>query len=371
MTIAIKLKEWYAKIPADAWYIAFLLVASRITLTLISVASRYLLNDNKAPATQYISSIFLDVWGQWDTTHYINIATKGYADSFTYGWFPFYGILIRIVNYVVNNAFIAGLIVSNVALVVACVYFYKYVRLRADADVAFRSVKYLLLWPTAFVLSGVFTESTFLALTIAAFYYGEKRRWILVGVLGFCAALTRPVGFMLVVPLLYAYLQQRGFKLKAIKADILSVLGIPLGTAAYGIYCYLTKGDALAYMHAQFTITGPLGREPISILHAMASALHGSVQEMVWLSFILVSFVLLVVFVRRFTVSHWLLCASLLVLPLTTSIAGTGRYTLVLFPFFMLFADLSKNDAVDTLLTISFALIQGCLIIFWGYPVMA
>lgn len=41
------------------------------------------------------------------------------------------------------------------------------------------------------------------------------------------------------------------------------------------------------------------------------------------------------------------------------------RYALVVFPFFILFAQITKEHHIDTMLTIFLSLLQGCLMVFW------
>jgi Gpi18-like mannosyltransferase len=52
-----------------------------------------------------------------------------------------------------------------------------------DETLVSRAITYLLIFPTTFFFSGVYSESLFLALTVAAFYYARTNRWLLACVL--------------------------------------------------------------------------------------------------------------------------------------------------------------------------------------------
>jgi len=65
------------------------------------------------------------VWsfGNFDGVHYLGIAKDGYAYQFTQAFFPLYPILVKLVNYIVGNLVISGLLVSNVAFLFGLVIF--------------------------------------------------------------------------------------------------------------------------------------------------------------------------------------------------------------------------------------------------------
>jgi hypothetical protein len=49
----------------------------------------------------------------------------------------------------------------------------------------------------------------------------------------------------------FEYLRQRGFRLRAVRADVLAVLCVPAALVAYAAYLRWLTGDALAFVHAQ------------------------------------------------------------------------------------------------------------------------
>ena len=192
---------------------------------------------------------WLDIWGQWDTGWYLDIANNWYAaeahyqNFCNYAFFPFYPTLIKLLGAVIGNHFYAGLIISNASLLGAAILLYKLVELDHDREVALRSVKYLFIWPTSFILSGVLSEALFLMLVIGCFYYARKGAWLKAGITGFFLSLTRVPGVCVGIPLLYDYMKEKNFRLKSIRIDILALALLPLGLLVFCVYNYYLTGD--------------------------------------------------------------------------------------------------------------------------------
>src|SRR5207302_7980063 len=100
---------------------------------------------------------------------------------------------------------IVGIIVSNLAALIAAFYLYKLTTKEFNKTIAARAVYYLGLFPMSFYLSAVYPESLFLALSIGCIYYIRLRRWWLAGLLGALATLTRSSGVLLAVAFAWGY----------------------------------------------------------------------------------------------------------------------------------------------------------------------
>jgi len=134
-------------------------------------------------------NILLDIWGAWIQGiiciwHGIGIRRLIYLRILRQDklcLFPLYPLLVRIFGTIIGyNFYLAGLIISNVSLLVASVYLFKLVELEADKKMAFRAIKYLFYFQSP-LFFGVFAESLFVALAIICFYYAKKERWFWVG----------------------------------------------------------------------------------------------------------------------------------------------------------------------------------------------
>ena len=168
----------------------------------------------------------------WDSGWYLPLAKYGYSAVISssaatigqanYAFFPLYPLLISLFEKIVGNYFIAGLLIANISLIVACVYLYKLALVDFGQEISLRAIQYCLLWPVAFIFSGVFTESLYLALAIAAFYYARKNNWLLACILGFFLALTRSIGALIVIPLLYEYLRTKSVSISSLPRNLLT-----------------------------------------------------------------------------------------------------------------------------------------------------
>ena len=106
-------------------------------------------------------------------------------------------------------------------------YFRALLAMDFGEDLISRAITYLLIFPTTFFFSGVYSESLFLALTAAAFYYARTNRWPLACTLVALATLTRFQGMIMALPLLIEYLHERNFRLQKIGWNITAFALVP------------------------------------------------------------------------------------------------------------------------------------------------
>jgi len=382
----MKIVEKIKKItPKELGYIISVFIVTRLTLGIIGTLSRIILADfHEAPHVKAIKEnwnfskhLWLNIWGIWDTQWYLRVATEWYSivpdtnpitlGQTTLATFPLYPLLTRILYLITGNAFISGLIISNACLILAAILLFRLVRLEYNEETAYRSVKYMFLYPVAFIFSCALTESLFIMLLIGSFYYARKDKWLLVGILGFLLALTRPNGAVVILPLLYLYLKNISFRFKQIRPNILFLLLLPLGLLLFALYQYYLTGDLLAYVHAMQTPSwGHKLTNPIIVLYVSIFQLKNHIFIVAASIFIVLY--LLFVYIRDIGMPYLLLGMLFIFLPLSNGFASMGRmmrYMLVIFPIFIIFAKIGNTNNKDMLLTITLALLQGFLMVFW------
>jgi hypothetical protein len=360
-------------------YILLMFFSTRIVLSIIGVLSRKTLAPLNVAQPSWTNNIWLDIWGVWDTGWYSNISQNGYvinsldqviSQQTSIAFFPLYPLLMRFLGSIVGNDYIAGLIISNLFLIVSCIYLYRLVRLDSDEDSAIRSIKYLLLFPVSFILSGVFTEAMYLALTLMCFYYARIGRWQLAGIMGFFLSLTRSTGVLIVLPLLYEGLmpllkENKGLKsFKNARGKILPLFYlslIPLGMISFMIFNYHLTGDFMAFAHAQIT----WGRHLANPLETLINGYQGNIYAAFEAVFAAVSIFVLILSYRKIRFSYWFFGMYSIFVPLSTGIQSMPRFMLVIFPIYIIFVDITKNRFSEDLVMIFFALLQGFLMVFW------
>lgn len=339
----------------------------------------------QAPIVDVVSADvrpFLNMWSRWDAGWYLDLAKHGY--NFEFGtpsntsFYPLYPLLMRAVHRVLlmprtdAGWLLAGLIVSNLALIAALIYLVLLIRLDFDEGTAARSVLYLLVFPTTFAFSAVHSESLFLALIVSAIYYGRTNRWIAAGIIGAGAAICRLPGVLILLPLVVEYLQQKRFQLRAIRVDALALALIPLALAGFVTFLSLRFGN----WHVVFDSALPWSRRFTWQTETVWRFFHtphylglkdNAPLEMV---FLVIFLILAILACLRLRLSYGIYAAvSLFVVSLWGTIS-IARYALVIFPFAIVLGLLGRNDYFHrAFLIVSVGLAAFFMVIFsqWGW----
>jgi Gpi18-like mannosyltransferase len=195
-------------------------------------------------------------WNRWDAANYVRIAQYGYEQRVDLAFFPLFPLLVSALGHVLGSRsyLLVGTLISNAALLGALFLLYRLTTEAFDALTAQRTLLYLCIFPTSLFFFAAYNESLYLLFTIGAFLALRRQRWWLAGLLGLLASLTRSVGILFVIPYLYELWVAREQVLANVRSMVFSVLPIvliPLGTALYGVYCWITVGDPLAFVHVQ------------------------------------------------------------------------------------------------------------------------
>jgi hypothetical protein len=362
------------------------------------------------------------MWQHFDSGFYLNLANSGYWPTSTlhtysnWAFFPLFPLLIFPLAHLFGaseTAFsLAGLLVSNAAALIAVTYLYKLVQREFGVNIASLSVIYLALFPTAFYLSAIYTESLFLACSVASIYYARKQCWWLSGLCGGLASLTRAQGVLLVVPVVWEYWQvlsnryapltstgedrlqerMRTWLTSRLRGPLLAArelrnwlsllaLGlIPSGLLAFLIYGKIKTGHLLATFDNQKWGWGRSFENPLQLL--FTSLAHPArANPMDWNFWILnICFALLflgftVWAFRKLPMIYALFTLVMVLLPLSSSrLNSIGRYYLIVFPVYILLALWSKNVEHANrryLIMILCAMLQAVLMIFFVLDIPA
>ena len=361
------LRAWLSKVLSDpamryAWGIY---LAMRVAISLLAALILWLLNPPTTPDPllrpyQGVEPIMggwaelaLGVWQRFDTLWYLKIATHGYSleDGSTV-YFPLYPLLIRAGGKILlGNHLLAALVISNLAYIGLLFYLYRLTTLLLGEETARRTVVYLAIFPTAFFFLVGYTESLFLLFTLAAFWYAHRKRWWLAGVLGFLASLTRLQGLVLILPLLYFYLERE----RQVRPALLAFLLIPLGSASFTLY-QNSLGASLfdvyqSHLHAQFVLPWD---NIIATVQKILSP-EGAFINVVNLIVTLVFLTMTVISFREMPLAYSLYMALtifVLLLRRTTAqpLVSMSRYVLTLFPAFIIWGRWGRNPWVNRLI---------------------
>lgn len=351
-------------------------VVTRFAIIVIAELAAVSIGQRAGVHIQESHNLLLAVWGRWDAVHYIDIATIGYHGT-DMAFFPLYPLLIAGLGKLIGNHLVAGLVISNVALFFALLYLYKLVEHEFDRHVARRAIFYISIFPTAIFFSAVYTESLFLMLTVASFYYMRERRWWIAGVIGFFAALTRVEGVLLVVPFCIEWamaywpaLTTPGQRAAA-ATRLIPILLIPAGLALYMTCLWVINGDPLYFSHVQIHWNrhfAPPWTSVINSIHKVATASSSQTiaNEIEELAFTALMIGVLVAGFRRLKPSYIAYLALSILVPMcTSSLMSMPRFALVLFPMFAILGLWgSRPTANNTIVALSLPLLGLFTVLF-------
>lgn len=331
-----------------------LLVALRVGLDLVGLASL-----NLSPPTELNGRWnelvgaggeppWLALWQRWDALWYQKIATDWYAlGDDTIHFQPLYPLLGRILAAPLGGQVVlALLVVASAAFVVAGWLLQKLTAHEVGEEPARLTLLLTALFPAGFFLVAPYSETTFLALTLGAFWFARTGRPWLAGLCGFAAGATRTVGAFLVLPLAYEALRQRDERGERYRWSDFAAASLPgLGLALTTAYLRLSVGE----QRSMLEVAEPWGDrlstpwEVISASWAFIWARGGDPPELVNLVSLLGAIPLAVYAARRLPLCYALYAGPYILLMLcrqsgAAPIESVARYLVVLFPCFIALA---------------------------------
>ena len=221
----------------------------------------------------------------------------------------------------------------------------------------------MLIFPTAFFLNSVYTESLFLFLSFATFYYGLKRKFLYAGIFGLLASLTRVTGVLLFIPIIWEYLNHYKFNLKYVfNLKILPIFLIPLGTFSFFLYHYIKFGNFFLFLEVEKN----WGRAFIFQKgHFEFFSNPAMVNFCLDLFFIIFALVILYFVFRRLSLSYGFYMSATLIIALSTgTFMSIGRYILALFPIYILLASIKDQHLKQGWIFVSTLFLAMYIILF-------
>lgn len=293
----------------------------------------------------------LALWRHWDAAEYLRIAQQGYSGSpadHGLAFYPLFPALVSVLARVIGDVLVSGFVLVTAASVVATLALHRLARLDEDEASARAAVVVLLLFPTSFVLHIPYSESVFLALVLVSFLLARRERWLGASVLAAAAALTRVNG-LLMLPALAAEAYAEYRRTGHFRRAWASIVLVPLGTLAYLATNFLVAGDAFRFAELLRRDWEKAPEWPWVGFARLASwsAQPSSAQPiwMVELLFVLIALAASVAVARALRPSYavWTGLNAALFISTTTPLS-VPRYSLVLFPLFILLGRIVAAD---------------------------
>ena len=295
---------------------------------------------------------WLEIWNRWDALNYQNLAQFGYSATGELRpllvFYPLFPWSVRMVAFIVRDYLISAFIVSTIASLVAAIVLLRLIELDYSKQLAQRAVWFLFIFPTSYFLHIGYTESLFLALALSCIYSARKQRWLAAAMFGGLTCMTRANGLVL-LPVL---VMEAGQQYWTVRRWRWQWLYIPLAACGFGGYLLLNKyvtGNAFAFTSLMQQFFGKSLSTPLhgidnalgSMTRAPTEAEMVGTQEVV---FILLGLVCTVVswFKLRRSYFVWM-SGNWLIFVSVSFVLSVPRYTLTMFPIFILFAMLAAK----------------------------
>lgn len=232
---------------AGAWF------ALRALVTLSALASSAWIRAGptvpvpgyRPPQLSGAAELLAGVWLRADALWYLRVAALGYGPEHgSYAFYPLFPFLVRSARPLFGGSeLIAALAVANAACLLGLVLIFRLVERLAGQPAARAAVVGLALFPTAFFLVAPYAEPLLVAAGTGALLAALRGRMAVAGLAGAAAALARPFGLLLAVPLAALGWRRRGGWMPPA-----ATLG---AAAAWTGWVGLATGDPLAAVRVQ------------------------------------------------------------------------------------------------------------------------
>jgi hypothetical protein len=296
-------------------------------------------------------SDLISTWQRWDALYYQVIAQSGYRpDDGSAAFYPLYPLLSRAVSDILlGNIVVAELVVSTAACTVALWLLYRLARLDVSPRAALLTVLLIVCSPLGFFLLAPYTESLFLLLTVAAFWFARRNHPWLAGFAGLLAGLTRLQAYFLIPALAYIGYRRSGADGEWSSLDLLAAALPAVGIIAFSTFLRYSVGVASSGLGLQSASWGYHIVMPWQSLADSWRYITNPVDpslapiELLNLVSLLGCAVLALLALRRLPVSYALYTLPYLGLLSFremgyTPLMSVDRYCLVLFPCFLVLA---------------------------------
>ncbi len=364
-------------LPAPDLRVVAVVLLMKIVLIGFGVAAFQVLSDRRLASAGEAFAL----WSRWDAPHYLYLAEHGYQaegdQSVFLAFFPLFPWLVRLLQPLCGTFLTAALVLSTIASLPLAVLMRRLTE-RDHPGLGEPAVWFLFIFPTAYFLHVGYTESLFLALAVGAFLAVRSGRWALAGVLCALAALTR-LNALVLLPALAAEAWLEYRQVRRWRPQWLWPLLTLGGVGVYLALNYWVGGHPLRFIEYQGEHWFRRPSWPwIGVQEAWRSQTWRGPSEAHLVGFEELFFVFLgfgaTVYAwwrQRLSYAVWM-TGNWLLSACQAYIFAVPRFSLLLFPMFMLMALSAKHRTAAALVTfwslLFFGLFAGQFVRgFWAF----
>lgn len=147
----------------------------------------------------------------WDGAHYLFLSEQGYvAGTSSCAFYPLWPLWIRWLAPLAGGDLLwSGLLWSNVFSGIGFALFYRVVAVRYGHRIGILSLVFLLAFPGSLFFQFIYSESLFFLLLMVLWWSLQGNRWGWIVLSGFLLPLTRAVGLLAMLPILWHLITRR------------------------------------------------------------------------------------------------------------------------------------------------------------------
>ena len=174
----------------------------------------------------------------------------------SYNFMPLYPYSSHILSFVTKDVVVAGLVISNIAFILAFSILYKLVSRSYGEKVGFYSTLAFVVYPFNFIQSGFMSEGLYMLFLVTCWYFAGAGKFVWAGVFAGFSALTRVIGMFAFTPFIIALFVRLRKGEVLINAFITRSLALVIPTFVFVLVHLLrlkdfSGGDFLALFHAR------------------------------------------------------------------------------------------------------------------------
>jgi len=204
--------------------------------------------------------------GQYDSQWYLKIADKGYPRNFSttksledkylmkglsYAFFPLYPLILSIFTKLLGNIEFSAFILSQALLVINFTSLYFVVKRLYDEKIAFKASFLFLFFPFSIFYRGYYAESLYLLLLIWFSYFLIKRKFTRATFFLAFLNITKGIGFLLNLLLLWDFVKALRKKKISIKKAVFLLVLLLTPLLIWFLYNYLQTGNPLYFIEVR------------------------------------------------------------------------------------------------------------------------
>ena len=288
----------------------------------------------------------IELHNRWDAYWYLDIAQNGYylrgeKDIANVVFFPLYPLLVRMLGPLAGgNLVLAGWILSSVFLGLAvCLLTRLTQEFHPEIDPLLPNA-FLLVFPAAFFLNAVYSESLFLFLSLSTVLWALRRNFFLASVCAALASATRIAGVFLCVLLVVEFVQANGWR-ALLTRRAWPLAWAPAGALAFFVYHWIAFGDFFLYLRVQSLYGRDFEMEAADYAIRNGPDLVNTVYD---LAFAAMAILMGIVALRRLRASYGVYMLISLGIALSSGTdLGVARYSMVLFPIYYIAAGIRSS----------------------------